>query len=143
MVNTGHLINLTFPRSQKFFTMILAMEKKKLTDEIDIYKKGLSKWTMIQLEIIYNYSKDSLSSIIDTTATKFANDRRRHIRDSLNSFTDRSKPYLCGTAYNEIFTNLTKDIPAYNTPHVISIDSARTILINWTNNKDSSWPADQ
>lgn len=110
--------------------------EKKLTDEIDIYQKELSKLTVIQLEIIYSYSKDSLSSLIDTTATKFANERRRHIRDSLNSFTDRSKPYLCGTAYNEIFTNLTKDIPSYNIPHVISIDSARSILINWSKSRD-------
>ncbi len=109
--------------------------QREVTDEIDTYKKELSKWTIIRLEMIYSYTKDSLSAAIDTTATKYAYDRKQFISDSLNSYAEKNKVNICGTAAYEIISNLTKDIPFYNIPQVISVNKARTILSNWTSKK--------
>jgi len=110
--------------------------QRRITDEIDVYEKELSELKMLRLEIIYDYSTDSLSSTIDTTATKYGIARLHFIRDSLYSNTNKSKAYICGSGLNETFANLTRSIPKFSIPDIIPVEKARYILKGGARNQD-------
>ena len=110
--------------------------QRSITDEIDVYEKEVSELKMLRLEIIYDYSTDSLSATIDTTATNYGIARLHFIRDSLFSNTDKSKAYICGSGLNETFSNLTRSIPIFNIPDIIPVKKARYILKGGARNQD-------